>query len=201
LYDLKKDDIRRLEGFKDLSTQNLLKGIEQSKQALFESVLFAIGIRYVGQTVATKLARHFKNIDNLMSASYDELLQAPEVGEKIAQSVVEFFNNPDGRVEVERLKKAGLNFVVKETEPKKVSNVLDDKSFVISGVFQKYQRDELKDIVLENGGRVLSSVSGKLDYLLAGENMGPAKREKAEKLGVKIISENEFDDLINGNSL
>jgi DNA ligase (NAD+) len=201
LYDLKKDDIRRLEGFKDLSTQNLLKGIEQSKQALFESVLFAIGIRYVGQTVATKLARHFKNIDNLMSASYDELLQAPEVGEKIAQSVVEFFNNPSNRVEVERLKKAGLNFTVKETEPKNVSNVLDGKSFVISGVFQKYERDELKDIVLENGGRVLSSVSGKLDYLLAGDNMGPSKREKAEKLGIKIISENEFDALMNGNSL
>jgi DNA ligase (NAD+) len=201
LYDLKKEDVLRLEGFKDLSTQNLLNGIEQSKGTPFESVLFAIGIRYVGQAVATKLARHFKNIDNLMNSNYEELLQAPEVGEKIAQSVVEFFNNPSNRVEVERLKKAGLNFTVKETEPKNVSNVLDGKSFVISGVFQKYERDELKDIVLENGGRVLSSVSGKLDYLLAGDNMGPSKREKAEKLGVKIISENEFDALMNGNSL
>lgn len=201
LYDLKKEDILRLDGFKDLSTQNLLNGIEQSKQALFESVLFAIGIRYVGQTVATKLARHFKNIDNLMNATYDELLQAPEVGEKIAQSVIEFFSNPENKVEVERLKTAGLNFTVQETEPKKVSNVLEGKSFVISGVFQNYDRDQLKDIVLENGGRVLSSVSGKLDYLLAGENMGPSKREKAEKLGVKIISEEEFNTLINGNPL
>ncbi len=201
LYDLKREDVMRLDGFKDLSIKNLLNGIEKSKSAPFEKVLFAIGIRYVGQTVAIKLARHFKNIDQLIKASFDELLGAPEVGEKIAQSVVEFFRQPENKNEIERLKISGLNFYVEEKEIVKVSEVLANKSFVISGVFQKYERDQLKDIILQNGGKVLSSVSGKLDYLLAGDNMGPAKREKAEKSGVKIISEEEFEKLLNENSV
>jgi len=198
LYDLKREDVLRLEGFKELSTKNLLSGIEHSKVAPFESVLFAIGIRYVGKTVAEKLARHFKNIDALANASYEELLQAPEVGEKIAMSVVEFFNVPENRREIDRLKKAGLQFESTAKEPEKESDVLNNKSFVISGVFQKYEREQLQEIILKNGGRVLSSVSGKLDYLLAGDNMGPSKREKAEKLGVKIISEQDFEKLLNG---
>ncbi|HEX5167957.1 MAG TPA: NAD-dependent DNA ligase LigA [Cyclobacteriaceae bacterium] len=198
LYDLKREDLMRLEGFKDLSIKNLLHGIEQSKTTPFEKVLFAIGIRYVGQTVAVKLARHFKNIDALMTASYEELLSAPEVGEKIAESIIEFFRNRENRKEIERLRASGLNFTSEQKEPEKLSDVLANKSFVISGVFQKYDRDELKEIILQNGGRVLSSVSGKLDYLLAGDNMGPAKREKAEKSGVKIISEADFEILLKG---
>jgi DNA ligase (NAD+) len=201
LYDLQREDVLQLEGFKELSTKNLLGGIEHSKSTPFEKVLFAIGIRYVGQTVAIKLARHFKNIYALMLASYEELLTAPEVGEKIAQSVIEFFRHNENRLEIERLRKSGLHFQVEETEITKVSDTLANKSFVISGVFQKYERDQLKDIIVENGGKVLSSVSGKLDYLLAGDNMGPAKREKAEKSGVKIISETEFEELLKGKSV
>jgi DNA ligase (NAD+) len=201
LYDLKKEDLLKLDKVKDKSAQNMLDGIQQSKQAPFESVLFAIGIRYVGKTVAEKLARHFNHIDNLMRASYDDLVAAPEVGEKIAQSVLEFFKNPENRAEIERLKTAGLNFEALIKEVTLDSTVLNKKSFVISGVFQHYERDELKEVILKNGGRVLSSISGKLDYLLAGDNMGPAKREKAEKLGVRIITEQDFNNLLNGKEL
>lgn len=174
----------------------MIDGIAASKTAPFESVLFAIGIRYVGKTVAEKLARYFKSIDNLVQASYEDLLAAPEVGEIIARSVQEFFKNRNNLKEISRLKQAGLNFVVEEKTVEKQSDILDNKSFVISGVFQHYERDQLKEIILNNGGRVLSSVSGKLDYLLAGDNMGPAKREKAEKLGVTILSEEEFNLLL-----
>jgi DNA ligase (NAD+) len=201
LYYLKKEDFLRLDKVKEKSTQNMLDGIEQSKSAPFESVLFAIGIRYVGKTVAEKLARHFKNMDAIMDASYDQLLEAPEVGEKIAQSVLEFFKSKANRKEIERLEKTGLQFEVVEVEVVKESDTLNDKSFVISGVFQNYERDDLKDVIIKNGGRVLSSISGKLDYLLAGDNMGPAKREKAEKLGVRIISEQEFEKLLKGQAL
>jgi DNA ligase (NAD+) len=201
LFDLKKEDFLRLDKVKDKSAQNMLDGIQQSKDATFESVLFAIGIRYVGKTVAEKLARHFKNIDAIMNASYEQLLEAPEVGEKIAQSMVEFSKNPVNKKEIERLKKAGLHFEVVEKEVAKESDILNDKSFVISGVFEKYERDDLKDVIIKNGGRVLSSISGKLDYLLAGNNMGPAKREKAEKLDVKIISEQDFEKLLKGQAL
>jgi DNA ligase (NAD+) len=201
LYSLKREDILRLEGFKDKSVTNLLGGIEKSKETPFESVLFAIGIRYVGKTVAEKLARHFKNIDEIATASVEKLLTAPEVGEKIAQSVFQFFQNKENVREIERLKKAGLQFVSTAKEPEKQSEVLGDKSFVISGTFENYERDQLQEVILKNGGRVLSSVSGKLDYLLAGDNMGPSKREKAEKLGVKIISEKDFEKLLKGLSL
>jgi DNA ligase (NAD+) len=196
LYDLKKEDILKLEGFKDLSVKNLLQGIEASKAVPFESVLFAIGIRFVGKTVAEKLARHFKSIDNLAQASYEQLIEAPEVGEKIAQSVFDFFRDKENQREIARLKKAGLQFISSFKEPEKVSNALDGKSFVISGTFEHYERDQLKDVIVANGGKVLSSVSGKLDFLLAGENMGPAKREKAESLGIKIISEPEFEKML-----
>lgn len=200
LYDLQKDDVLRLEGFKEKSAKNLLEGIEKSKATPFESVLFAIGIRYVGKTVAEKLARYFKNIDALSSASLDDLRAAPEVGEKIAESVYKFFRVPDNIKEVERLKKAGLQLETTSKEPKKESDILANKSFVISGTFQNYEREELQDIIIRNGGRILSAVSGKLDYLVAGENMGPSKLEKAEKLGVKIISEQEFERVLKGES-
>lgn len=198
LYDLKREDILKLEGFKDKSVTNLLGGIEQSKSTPFESVLFAIGIRYVGRTVAEKLARYFRNIDKLANASYEELVQAPEVGEKIAQSVFEFFRNPENQREIQRLRKAGLKFESDLKEPEKESDILANKSFVISGVFERYEREDLQDLILKNGGRILSGVSGKLDYLLAGDNMGPSKREKAEKLGVTIISEADFEKMLKG---
>lgn len=201
LYDLTMDDLLQLEGFKEKSARNVLDGIAESKKAPFENVLFALGIRYVGKTVAEKLARHFRSIDALASASPDELMQAPEVGDKIAQSILHFFRNPDNRKEIERLKKAGLNFVLNESKTEPESRILNNKSFVISGVFKKYERDELKDLIIRHGGRVLSGVSGKLDYLVAGENMGPAKREKARQLGIRIISEEELERLLQGESI
>lgn len=200
LYDLGPEDLMRLEGFKDKSIRNLLGGIESSKERPFENVLFAIGIRYVGKTVAEKLARYFRNIDRLAGASFEALTGAPEVGDKIARSLVDFFQNPENQREIARLKKAGLRFETDEEEPEKESDLLTGKSFVISGVFKNYERDELKDVILKNGGKVLSAVSGKLDYLVAGENMGPAKREKAEKLGVSIISEEDLEKMLNGTS-
>lgn len=198
LYDLEKEDLLKLEKVKEKSAQNMLTGIEASKAVPFEAVLFAIGIRFVGKTVAEKLAHYFKNIGNLAAASYDQLLEAPEVGEKIAKSVVDFFTEKSNIREIERLTKAGLQMQSSLKEPAKVSNALNDKSYVISGTFQNFGRDQLKDVILANGGRVLSSVSGKLDYLLAGENMGPSKLEKAQKLGVKVISEEEFEKMLNG---
>ncbi|MDQ2656522.1 MAG: NAD-dependent DNA ligase LigA [Bacteroidota bacterium] len=196
LYDLTRDDILRLGGYKDKSVTNLLDGIEKSKERPFENVLFALGIRYVGKTVAEKLSRYFRNIENLSKASFDELMSAPEVGEKIAKSVHEFFRSAENQREIARLRKAGLIFESDEKEPEKVSDALDGKSFVISGVFKNYERDDLKDLILKHGGKVLSGVSGKLDYLVAGENMGPAKKEKAEKLGVTIISEEQLEKML-----
>lgn len=197
LYDLKKEDLLKLDGFKDKSASNILAGIAESRKVPFEAVLFAIGIRYVGKTVAEKLARHFGSMEKLQTATLEQLLEAPEVGEKIAQSVVQFFQDTSNREEVARLRKAGLHLEV-EQRVAPVSQVLGNKSFVISGVFRNYEREQLQDLILANGGRVLSSVSGKLDYLLAGENMGPSKREKAEKLGVRIISEEDFERLLKG---
>lgn len=198
LYDLKKEDLLRLDKVKEKSAQNMLAGIEASKAAPFEAVLFAIGIRFVGKTVAEKLAGYFKNMDNLAKATYEQLLEAPEVGEKIAASVVQYFQSEDNQREVQRLKAAGLQMESSEQPPTLLSNQLDNHSFVISGTFENYERDQLKDIILANGGRVLSSVSGKLDYLLAGDNMGPSKLEKAQKLGVKIISLAEFEQMLKG---
>jgi DNA ligase (NAD+) len=200
LYSLNKDQVSKLEGFKETSTNNLLKGIKSSAEAPFENVLFAIGIRFVGKTVAEKLARHFKNIDKLITATYDDLIAVPEIGERIAKSVIDFFADEDNLKEIERLKNAGLQFESTFKAPEKQSELLSEKSFVISGVFANYDRDELKDIIEKHGGKILSSVSSKTDYLVAGENMGPAKREKAEKLGVKIISEPEFLQLLKENN-
>lgn len=196
LYALTFEKIHELEGFKELSTNNLLKGIEASKQTNFDSVLFALGIRFVGKTVAEKLAAHFINIDNIINAGYDELIGVPEIGDRIASSVISFFQDPENIEEVARLKAAGVRMELEEIDNTPISNVLDGKTFVISGVFEKYSRDELKQAIQENGGKVISAISGKLDYLLAGDKMGPAKKEKAEKLGVNIISEPDFEAMI-----
>lgn len=198
LYELKKEDVQRLDGFKELSIKNLLDGISASKAIPFESVLFAMGIRYVGKTVAEKLARHFRSIEAIekASSSYDELLGSPEIGEKIAQSIVQYFSDPTNQKEVARLKAAGLQFEVSGQLPDKLSDALTGKSFLASGVFQNFSREEIEEAIIANGGKLLSSVSGKLNYLIAGENMGPSKKEKAEKLGVTIISEAEFLKMI-----
>ena len=196
LYDLSYDDIIKLEGFKEKGTQNLLNGIEHSKSAPFENVLFGLGIRYVGKTVAEKLARHFRNIDNLMNATYDDLIEVPEIGERIAASVQEFLEKPEHREEIRRLKAAGINMAIEEKEEISLGNQLDGKTFVISGVFERHSRDELKELIKSHGGKVVSSISGKLDFLLAGDNMGPSKKEKAEKLNISMISEAQVESMI-----
>jgi DNA ligase (NAD+) len=198
LYNLSKEHLLQLEGFKDKSAQNLLNGLQQSRQIPFENVLFAIGIRYVGKTVAEKLARHFGSMEKLSTASLEQLLATPEVGDKIAESVVRFFQSEENQKEIKRLAAAGLQLESLHQAPEPISHILEGKSFVISGVFKNYEREQLQQIIQANGGRILSGVSAKLDYLVAGENMGPAKREKAEKLGVKIISESDFEQLLKG---
>lgn len=192
-YSLSYDDIFNLEGFKDISTKNLLKGIEDSKKAQFSNVLFGMGIRHVGKTVAEKLVSHFKNIDAMINAEYDEFVEIPEIGEIIAKSLRDYFSAKENIEEINRLKQAGLQFESEEQENQLVSESLKGKSFVISGVFTKFNRDELKETIKKNGGKLLSGISGNVDYLVAGENMGPSKKAKAENLGVNIISE---DDLI-----
>jgi DNA ligase (NAD+) len=198
LYDLRKEDILKLEGFKDTSTKNLLAGIEASKSTPFESVLFALGIRFAGKTVAEKLARHFKSLDQLATASLEDLLGAPEVGDRIAASVLAYFRDRNNIRELERLRKSGLQFISTHQAPVLVSDVLSGKTFVVSGTFEKYERDEIKEVIIAHGGKVLSGVSAKLDFLVAGDNMGPAKREKAEKLKVPIITEAEFQKMLKG---
>ncbi|MCF6361194.1 MAG: NAD-dependent DNA ligase LigA [Cyclobacteriaceae bacterium] len=198
LFALTKAQLLELEGFKELSATNLLTGIENSKQAPFEAVLFGLGIRYVGKTVAEKLIEHFRNIEALMAANFDELIEVQEIGERIAESVISYFSEEENREEIERLKSAGLQFVTTANE--KQSNILSDKTFVVSGVFMNFSREELKNTIKTNGGKVVSSISKKLDYLIAGDKMGPSKKEKAEKLEVRIISEEDFESLLNNNN-
>ena len=197
LYDLKIEQILPLERMAQKSAENLINGIEKSKEVPFERVLYAIGIRYVGETVAKKLAKHYKNIDAIANASLMDLILVDEIGDKIAQSVVEFFENQENLVLMERLKVVGVQLAVDESKSTVVSSILEGKIIVVSGVFEKFSRDELKKAIEDNGGKVGSSISSKTDFVLAGENMGPAKLEKATQLGVKIISENEFVQLLN----
>jgi DNA ligase (NAD+) len=192
LYDLKMEQLMNLERFGEKSATNVLKGLEKSKSIPFRYVLFGIGIRFVGNTVADKLATHFKNIDALMKASFEELIAVNEIGERIARSVIDYFSEEENRVFVNRLRSAGLQFETEEKIIEKESDIFNGKSFLISGVFSKFSREELKEKIEVNGGKIISSISAKLDYLVAGENMGPAKLEKATKLGVKMISEDEF---------
>jgi DNA ligase (NAD+) len=193
LYDLqsKADQLKTMERFGEKSINNMLDGIEKSKQQPFEKVLFGLGIRYVGATVAKKLAMHFKTIDALIAASFEELNAVEEIGERIAKSVIEYFEDPKHREEIEKLKERGLQFTAEEKEVVLASEKLAGKSFIISGTFEK-SRDELKDTIEQNGGKILSSISAKLDYLVAGDNMGPAKLEKATKLNIPIISDAEL---------
>jgi DNA ligase (NAD+) len=198
IYDLHlhSEELKQMGRFGEKSIGNMLEGIEKSKQMPFEKVLFGLGIRYIGETVAKKLAIHFKNIDNLIAASFEELVVAEEIGDRIAQSLIEYFADPNHLEEIEKLKAQGLQFVTEEKEITLASDALSGKSFIISGVFEKYSRDELKDIIEQNGGKIVSSISAKLNYLVAGDNMGPAKLEKASKLNIPIISDEELLGMI-----
>lgn len=189
-YTLTFDDIIHLDGFKETAANNIINGIQKSKEVPYERVLFALGIRFVGEVVAKKIAQSFPNIDSLKSATKLQLLLTDEVGEKIADSVIDFFANPLNIQIVERLTTAGLQMQIKEK--KLNSEILFGKQFVISGTFVNHSRDELKEIIESNGGKMQSGVSAKTNYLVAGENMGPAKLEKAQKLGISIISESEL---------
>ncbi len=195
LYKLQKEELLPLERLAEKSVNNLLKGIEDSKKQPFERVLFAIGIRYVGETVAKKLARSLGAMENIRRASFEELVEVEEIGEKIAESVLQFFREPQNVALVNRLREAGIQMEINEAVKPK-SDHLGGKTFVISGVFENYSRDELKQLIEQHGGKNVGSISGNTDFLVAGENMGPAKKAKAEKLGVKIISEREFRALL-----
>ncbi|MBO3698414.1 NAD-dependent DNA ligase LigA [Roseivirga sp. E12] len=190
-YSEKKGDYS-LRSLREKSAQNIISAIEASKAVPFERVLFGLGIRFVGQTVAEKLAEHFESIDRLSEADLETLIEVPEIGGRIAESVVQFFDNPDSIEQINKLKAAGLNFEIVKKEIVSEGSNLRDQTFVISGVFLQFNRDELKEKIKANGGKIVSSISSKLDYLVAGDKMGPAKLEKATKLNVNIISETEF---------
>jgi DNA ligase (NAD+) len=192
LYHLKVEQIIPLERMAEKSAQNMIEGIEKSKEIPFEKVLFALGIRFVGETVAKKLAKHFKSIDNMMNASFEELVNVDEIGDKIAASIVEFSSNLYSIQLVNRLKESGVQLEVSEKKLQNQTDKLNGNVFVVSGVFHQISRNELKKAIEDNGGKVSSSISKKTNYVVAGDNMGPAKLAKAESLGIPIISEDEF---------
>ncbi|HEX8563473.1 MAG TPA: NAD-dependent DNA ligase LigA [Flavobacterium sp.] len=199
LYELTVDQVMPLERMAQKSAENLINGIEKSKLIPFERVLFALGIRYVGETVAKKLAKHYKNIDALSHATMLELVLVDEIGERIAQSVIQFFENEENRIIISRLKNYGVQLEVLEVVNPDATEKLLGKTFVVSGVFEQFSRDGLKNAIEDNGGKIGSSISAKTDFVIAGENMGPAKLEKANKLGVRIISETDFLNMLNEN--
>jgi len=196
LYDLKKEQVVVLERMADKSADNLINGIKKSKEIPFDRVLYALGIRYVGETVAKKLAKHYKSIEALSNSTVEELVTVDEIGEKIAVSVKEFFENKENLFIIERLKRVGIQLEMAETTSTILSNVLEGKIFVVSGVFEKFSRDDLKKAIEDNGGKVGSSISAKTSYVVAGDNMGPAKLEKANQLKIPIISEIDFEKMI-----
>lgn len=197
LYTLKAKDICRLEGLGEKSAVNIVRGIENSRQVPFERVLFAIGIRFVGETVAKILARAFKSMEALENATMDELTAVNEIGSKIAQSIITFFSDSRSRELISRLKEYGLKMEVSEETQGESSNLLNGQTIVISGVFNHHSRDEYKQLIERHGGKNSGSISAKTSFVLAGDNMGPAKREKAEQLGVRLVSEAEFLEMIN----
>jgi len=197
LYELKVDDILHLERMAKKSAENLVSGVEKSKEIPFQNVLFALGIRFVGETVAKKLAKHYKNIDALSKASLMDLILVDEIGERIARSVVEFFENEENRKIIERLKNYGVQFEIVENINPNATEKFVGKTFVVSGVFEQFSRDDLKKAIEDNGGKVGSSISTKTDFVVAGDNMGPAKLEKATKLNIPILSEQDFITKLN----
>ncbi len=195
LYELTFEQVYSLEGFKEKSAKNLLESIQKSKDIPFENVLFAVGIRYVGNITAKLLAKNFKTISNLQKADFEELIAVDEIGDKIAESIIDFFKNDYNLKIIERLKSYGLQFEISENN--QVENKLSGAKIVISGTFKNHSRDELKKLIEQYGGKNTSSVSKSTAFFLAGENVGPSKLEKVEKFGIKKISENEFINMIN----
>ena len=196
LYLLQFDELVKLDRWGETSANNLLKSLELSKSIPYERALYAVGIRFVGETVAQKLAQAFPNIDLLSEASFEQLIAVDEIGDRIANSVLDFFANPKFKDFIKRLRQNGVQFELSKERIASMTNKLEGLTIVISGTFQLHSRDEYKDMILKNGGSNSGSVSKKTDYILAGENMGPAKLEKAKKLGVKIINEKSFLDML-----
>lgn len=197
LYHLQATDICQLERMGEKSAENIIQGILRSKEVPFERVLFALGIRFVGETVAKKISKAFRSIDALMSATLDDLIHVDEIGEKIAQSILLYFANEKNRALIERLREAGLKLEADETDYSGYTDKLQGKSIVISGVFAHHSRDEYKEMIEKHGGKNVGSISKKTSFVLAGENMGPSKLEKAQKLGITILNEDEFLAMIN----
>ncbi len=197
LYELSMEQILPLDRMAKKSAENIIRGIENSKKVSFERVLFGLGIRFVGETVAKKLAKHYKSIDLLANATFEDLILVDEIGERIASSIIQFFENSYNRDSVARLKNYGVQLELEAGESNIVSDKFVGKSFVVSGVFASFSRDELKLEIEKNGGKNVGSISAKTDYVVAGENMGPAKLEKATKLNITILSEQDFISLIN----
>ena len=196
LYSLKAPDIARLERMGKKSALNIMEGIRASKDVPFERVLFALGIRFVGETTAKTLAKAFRSIDKLASASLDDLMQVDEIGARIAESIIRYFADEKNREQIERLREAGIQLEMEELDLSEYTDKLAGKSIVISGVFTHHSRDEYKEIIEKNGGKNVGSISKKTSFILAGDNMGPAKLEKANKLGVPILNEEDFLKLI-----
>ncbi|MGI9531742.1 NAD-dependent DNA ligase LigA [Lutimonas sp.] len=196
LYELKKEQLMPLERMAEKSAANMISGIEASKQIPFEKVLFALGIRFVGETVAKKLARHYKNIDALMTASFEDLTAVDEIGERIARSILSFFEDEGNRELVERIRNYGLKLALDESQFADHTEKLKGKVFVVSGVFHVLSRNELKKSIEDNGGKVTGSISKKTSFIIAGDNMGPSKKDKAEKLDISIITEQHYLDMI-----
>lgn len=198
LYDLTEAQLLTLEGFGPRSAQRVLEGLEASKSVPYDRVIYALSIPFVGDTVAKKVAKAFPDIDRLMAASAEELAAVKDLGPRIAESIVEYFAEPRNREVVERLRAVGLQMSQPEESEEGRTNLLDGKSFVISGTFSRHSRDEYKELIELNGGKNVGSISKKTDYVLAGENMGPAKKEKAASLGIPVISEDDFLAMIGG---
>jgi len=196
VYSDKKDGGYSVRSLREKSAKNIIDSIENSKKQPFDRVLFGLGIRYVGSTVSEKLTDYFGSMDNLMKATYEELISVPEIGDRIAESVQQYFSEPKNQSLVGRLRQYGLNTEVVENEESNGNNVLEGKTFVISGVFSRVSREDLKDLIKQYGGKVVSSISAKLDFLVAGENMGPSKKQKAEKLKITTINEEDFFRMI-----
>ena len=196
LYELKTNEILKLDRWAEKSANNFIESVRESLAVPYDRALYALGIRYVGETVAKRLTQTFHSIDDLMNASFEQLISVGEIGEVIARSVIDYFSIESNRLLVERLKNFGVQFVLREEEIAEKTNKLNAQTFVISGTFSLHSRDEYKVLIEKNGGKNTGSVSAKTDYILAGENMGPAKLEKAMKMGIKIISEVEFLKMI-----
>ena len=195
IYKIEHENLINLEGMAEKSALNLIESIKQSKKQPFQKVLFSIGIRHVGETVALKLANHFESMENLINSSYDDLISVKEIGDKIVNSIGVYFNNPQNLSIIEKLSKIGLNFKINESQNK--TSILNGKTIVISGTFESLSRDKIKQLIIENGGKLSSTVNSKTKIIIGGQSIGPSKKQKAEILKIPIINEKEFLQMLN----